>query len=294
MCIFIKLINYYNCCTTIELKYNNNKNSIVTRTMEYGLKNIFYNYWRLNKIPRYYNKYNNKYGYIIIDIDNNKKFKSGLLATEGMNENGFSISAQILHQSIYQSSKNNYNNKEIIYFNDLVVYALSNFDNVNDFKNGLKDILVINPFIENKIINNKIKLREVGCHWICYDRFGNSMVVEYLNGKLNTYKTNDIGVFTNDPSYDWHLKNLNIYSNINFNKPNVDKNIQFKSPLKGEDDLIYPSPISHGINLQGLPGDKSPASRFVRSFYLKKFTENSNTIMNEYDAIGNNLIYIYE
>ncbi len=68
---------------------------------------------------------------------------------------------------------------------------------------------------------------------------------------------NKLGVLTNSPAYDWHITNLNNYINL---KPGTDTSHEFGN--------IQLSPIGHGSNMLGLPGDMTPPSRFVRvAFY---------------------------
>ena len=68
---------------------------------------------------------------------------------------------------------------------------------------------------------------------------------------------NKLGVLTNSPAYPWHITNLNNYINL---KPGSSDAHEFGD--------IKMSPIGHGSNTIGLPGDMTPPSRFVRvAFY---------------------------
>ena len=43
------------------------------------------------------------------------------------------------------------------------------------------------------------------------DAEGQSIVVEYVKGELRLHNNTKVGVMTNDPTWDWHLQNLNNY-----------------------------------------------------------------------------------
>ena len=90
-------------------------------------------------------------------------------------------------------------------------------------------------------------------HYIVHDAAGNSIVIEYLGGKL-TVSDNPLGVITNSPSFDWHMTNLRNYLNFSiYNAPPV---------MLGKVKL---EPIGQGSGMLGMPGDFTPPSRFVRA-----------------------------
>jgi choloylglycine hydrolase len=90
-------------------------------------------------------------------------------------------------------------------------------------------------------------------HYIVYDKSGACLVIEPIDGKLQTHD-NPLGVLTNSPTFDWHMNNLRNYINLTvFNA----KPIQ----LRG----VELSAFGQGSGMQGLPGDFAPPSRFVRA-----------------------------
>jgi len=90
-------------------------------------------------------------------------------------------------------------------------------------------------------------------HYIVYDKEGNSLVIEPLNGKLVVYD-NKIGAFTNSPTFDWHMTNLRNFVNLTvFNVNPIN--------LRG----VELAPLGQGSGMVGLPGDFTPPSRFVRA-----------------------------
>jgi choloylglycine hydrolase len=90
-------------------------------------------------------------------------------------------------------------------------------------------------------------------HWIVYDKSGKSLVVEPIGGKLVLHD-NPLGVFTNSPTFDWHMTNLRNYIAL---KPLDVPPVKF-------DDKTFQS-FGMGDGMLGLPGDFTPPSRFVRA-----------------------------
>lgn len=108
-------------------------------------------------------------------------------------------------------------------------------------------------------------------HFFIVDNTGRNIAIE-PNGPddLNIVEGN--GVFTNSPNYEFHLKNLNSYSNVQVYDMNQ------KSVLG---DNINSFGVSGGF---GVPFDTSPPSRFVRATYLKNTTTKS-TLLNVDDVV---------
>jgi choloylglycine hydrolase len=90
-------------------------------------------------------------------------------------------------------------------------------------------------------------------HFIVQDAAGKSIVIEYIDGKLNVYD-NPLGVLTNSPAFDWHMANLRNY--VNFSMTNV-------APVKLGSVTLQP--FGQGSGMLGMPGDFTPPSRFVRA-----------------------------
>lgn len=90
-------------------------------------------------------------------------------------------------------------------------------------------------------------------HYIVYDKSGKCLVIEPLKGTLVSYD-NPIGILTNSPTFDWHLKNLHNY--VNLTAINA-KPITFRG--------MEIAPFGQGSGMVGLPGDFTPPSRFVRA-----------------------------
>lgn len=92
-------------------------------------------------------------------------------------------------------------------------------------------------------------------HWHIADR-NRSFVVEAVKTGLHIYD-NPVGVLTNNPSFDFQQMNLNQYLNLTNRSP------EDRFSKQG---LL--SPFGQGMGAIGLPGDFSPASRFVKAAFL--------------------------
>ena len=140
---------------------------------------------------------------------------------------------------------------------ELIPYILGNCKNVFEAVTLLKQINITDtPF------NKELSVGYL--HWIIADK-NSSIVVEPLKEGIKIYD-NPVGVLTNNPTFDFHLKNLNQYINLtpNDNKKAFAENLNF--PF-----------LSHGLGAVGLPGDLSSISRFVRATYHKFCTVKPET-----------------
>lgn len=129
---------------------------------------------------------------------------------------------------------------------DLGTYALSMFSTVKELREGLDGL----HFVGHNIPGTNV---EVPCHYLIADASGDSVVIEFLNGKL-TFFDDPVGVITNSPSFDWHLINLRNYLHFTADAARPAKYGRLEA-----------APMGHGSGLLGLPGDFTPPSRFVRA-----------------------------
>ncbi len=179
------------------------------------------------------------------------------VSSEGMNESGFTISLQLFTIATYQTSSGNAGKTPICYM-DVVMWALGQFSTVAQLVAALtNDVYVVK--------GKRPSSGNYG-HWIAQDATGANVVIEYINGQLAVHDNSQVGVVTNQPSYEWHVTNLDNYIALASSADaKLLKNMQAIVPDLG----TFPSNQGHGFNTIGLPGDSSPASRFVRLFYLK-------------------------
>lgn len=92
-------------------------------------------------------------------------------------------------------------------------------------------------------------------HWHIADKTG-SIVLESTKDGMAIYD-DPVGVMTNNPPFPFQMQNLCQYMNLNPGTP--------QNCFSSIDGL---EPFGYGLGSVGLPGDFSPASRFVKAAYL--------------------------
>ena len=102
-------------------------------------------------------------------------------------------------------------------------------------------------------------------HWRFTEQTGRQIVVEIINKKVKFYE-NTLGVLTNSPDFDWHLKNLNNYVNLRPGKIDEAK----------IGDMLLTS-FGGGSGMHGIPGDVTPPSRFVRAAFYQSTAPRQST-----------------
>lgn len=106
-------------------------------------------------------------------------------------------------------------------------------------------------------------------HWAFRDRTGETIIIEPDGDGLHIYR-NTLGVMTNSPGYPWHRQNLLNYAGI--------RDLDYAGlDVAG----IHLEQCFSGSGAQGLPGDWSSPSRFVRLAFLKHFA-----VPGEHEAQG--------
>ncbi|MDM0958039.1 choloylglycine hydrolase [Clostridium perfringens] len=168
---------------------------------------------------------------------------------DGMNEKGLGCAG--LNFPVYVSySKEDIEGKTNIPVYNFLLWVLANFSSVEEVKEALKNANIVDIPISENIPNTTL-------HWMISDITGKSIVVEQTKEKLNVFD-NNIGVLTNSPTFDWHVANLNQYVGLRYNQVP-----EFKL---GDQSLTA---LGQGTGLVGLPGDFTPASRFIRVAFLR-------------------------
>ncbi len=188
-------------------------------------------------------KWKSRYGIVGMDSLGQPAF------TDGLNDAGLGAGA------FYHSGFASYEKFEesqasrTLAPHDLVTWILSRFATVEEVRAGLGQIRVV-----------PVKAGPWGfvapLHYIVHDKSGKCLVIEYLNGKAVLYD-NPIGIFTNSPTFDWHLMNLRNYVNLDPAEVKPREVLGMKLDRLGS-----------GSGMHGLPGDFSPPSRFVRAALL--------------------------
>lgn len=99
-------------------------------------------------------------------------------------------------------------------------------------------------------------------HSVYFDKTGKGIVVEPSGDYEFKIYDNPIGIMTNQPSFDWHMKNL-------YNYVGMSRKILPGIEVQGEKLLSS----GKGNGLFGLPGDFTPQSRFVRAAVLSSLAD---------------------
>ena len=242
-------------CTGITLKSSDGAN-IVARTVEWanGESPSDYlivprGYTKQSMLPdgtRTGMKYSAFFGYVGLASED--------YVIEGLNEAG--LSAGLFYFPKFSSyPKYNPNDKDItISDTEFVAWILGNFEVVDDVIAALATVRVVST-----------DSRAETLHWRVADKYGNQIVIEYIDG-IPTVHDNNLGVLTNSPTYNWHITNLDNYINLHGGS--------ISEHNFGD---ISVSPLGHGSGLLGLPGDVTPPSRFVRAAFYQTTAPIMNT-----------------
>lgn len=176
-----------------------------------------------------------KYGYLgVTGMGMNFSF-------DGMNEKGLSFGYLWL-PGITEYPEGS---EKALDFIDLGAWVLGNFSQISEVKEALKQISVwghpVPPLPGVPPV-----------HATIHDAQGNSLVVEFIKGQMKVHD-NPIGILTNSPAFDWHMMNLTNY--LQLSPTNA-------APLQQNGVML--TPLGQGSGMVGIPGDWTPASRFVR------------------------------
>ena len=169
------------------------------------------------------------------------------LYAEATNEKGLSMAGLYFPKNAYFCSE--HKDKFNLCPYELIPYFLGLYATIAE----LRDILLNLNITEIPLTPD---LPVAQRHWMISDDT-ECILVEQMQDGLKIYD-NPMGILTNNPPFGFHLANLNNYMNLT---PDCPKN-RFSSRL----DLQQ---YGMGMGAIGLPGDTSPASRFVRASFTK-------------------------
>lgn len=169
------------------------------------------------------------------------------LYAEAVNERGLCVAGLNFPDNAYYPPKEDPIRQNVSPF-ELILWLCAKCASVTDVKQLLASThLVSIPF------NDDLPLPPL--HWHIADR-EHSIVLESTRNGMEIYD-NPVGVLTNNPSFGFQTTNLCQYMNLTTSCPqNCFSNIKSLAPF------------GQGLGSFGLPGDYSPASRFVKAAYL--------------------------
>lgn len=144
---------------------------------------------------------------------------------------------------------------------ELIPYILGRSATVDEAKR-----LILRLNLTNEPFSNSLSLPQL--HWMIAD--SEKCVVLEITREGTRVFDDPFGVLTNNPPFDFHLKNINNYAQLSKKDPET---------LFG-DDLPF-SRYSRGMGAIGLPGDWSSASRFVRAAFVRANAISEETVEGE-------------
>jgi choloylglycine hydrolase len=170
------------------------------------------------------------------------------LLTDGINEMGLAVGNLLFPgYAEYQPFEAKKANLTLAQY-DVATWLLSNFATAAEVRQAIPKVQVVQGPTELTGI--------LPLHFCVHDPRGNSLVIEYVKGKLHIYD-NPLGVMTNSPAFDWMTTYLSNFVNLSaLNVPQLD--------LKG----FTLHQFGQGSGMLGLPGDFTPPSRLVRMVAL--------------------------
>lgn len=169
------------------------------------------------------------------------------LYAEASNEKGLCIAGLNFPDNAYYSPKPDPDKANISPF-ELIPWILGRCTTVPEARQLLENThLVAIPFDRNTPLAT--------LHWHIADK-NSSIVLESTRDGLQIYD-DPVGIMTNNPPFSFHLQNLCQYMNLT---PS--------DPCNCFSNQLGLKPFGFGLGSIGLPGDFSPASRFVKCAYL--------------------------
>lgn len=251
--IFIEKGGYHIEARTLDFLVNvafENKVKLV------GEKNVAQIILNQDKIPsQQLARWTNKYGYL------GRAAFDGRYILDGLNTQGLTVSMLYLEGTQYPV----YNNKDkrpVIGIYDLLPYILSQAATTAQALRLLESVQIIQAVAQ---YDETTFIRDIPIHFVIRDKHGGSIVVEFINGKTKIYDHAGT-VLTNAPSFDWQKENAKHY--LSLKAMNTGPNPVFRKNIHNYMEIYKATKEKGERNLLGMPGDSTPASRFVRATIL--------------------------
>src|SRR5574344_3014464 len=258
-------------CTGITL-HTSNGEPVTARTIEWAGSDLESRY---SIVPRGYRQssflpdgtkrgkeFVATYGYVGLAV------QQAEFVTEGVNEAGLAAGLFYFPDYGEYETYSETNKEKTVSDLQLVSWILSNFKSINEVKDAIYGIHIVT-----------IDLRGSTVHWRITEPGGRQVVVEIVGKQVRFYE-NKLGVLTNSPGFDWHITNLNNYTNL------------FAGPIYTREvgDLTLTA-FGGGGGLHGIPGDMTPPSRFVRAAFFQatapKLATPEKTVMQAFHILNN-------
>lgn len=169
------------------------------------------------------------------------------LYAEAVNEKGLGIAGlNFPGNACYQ--KEDTNKKNVTPF-ELIPWILGQCASVKEARERLEELNLLDEAFAEKMPLSPL-------HWMIADK-EECIIMECIQDGIHIYE-NPYGVLTNNPPFPYYQMHLNNYLNLSS-----------ANPKNGFAPEIPLNTYGQGMGAIGLPGDYSPASRFVKAAYLK-------------------------
>ena len=114
--------------------------------------------------------------------------------TEGMNEKGLTVNGLFCKTAVYPSAPDGSDVPKMS-LAMFVSYFLDNFATVDEVDNWLNDnkFAIFGATFDGGTVS--------ALHWAMTDATGETLLMEFVDGKTNTYRGRDLTVLTNDPEH---------------------------------------------------------------------------------------------
>ena len=177
---------------------------------------------------------------------------------DGMNTQGVSIAYQMMIGSKYPKY-NPKDKRDVISIFDIGTYVLGVASSTKEAIKLLKELQHVESYTQFSMHEKPIFIPQ---HISIRDKSGHSAVIEFINGKTIIHDEAK-NIMTNQPTYDWQLKNAAKYSSMKVT--NKKPNPEFENRVINYS-AIYNMTGAHKNQtaMLGIPGDFTPPSRFVR------------------------------
>ncbi|WP_125606150.1 choloylglycine hydrolase family protein [Lapidilactobacillus bayanensis] len=236
-------------CTSLTLQ-SQQQHHFLARTMDFDFELAAHPIF----IPREHTftsdlgtQYSTKYGF----IGTGRNVGDNILI-DGVNEHGLSGAALYLNESVYQTQPNTDTGKINLATHEVLNWLLGNLREVTELTDYLPQLNIVG--IPNRLLQISVPL-----HWLLADRTGNCYVLEAHAEGLKLIE-NPVGVLTNSPEFEWHLRNLQNYTQL---QPTP-------HPQRIYHNLTVKD-LGPGSGTLGLPGDYTSTARFIRASFLRGF-----------------------
>ncbi|MGL5415385.1 MAG: choloylglycine hydrolase [Clostridium sp.] len=197
------------------------------------------------------------------------------MLADGMNEKGLAVAGLNFPTYAYYETESVAGKTNISVY-DVMFWIVSNFASLDEVRKEALNLNIMNiPFNE--------KTPTPTLHWIVTDKSGESIVIEKTKEGIKVFE-NKVGVLTNSPTFDWHETNLRQYIGLYANQVAKETWSDQELPALGQ-----------GTGCVGLPGDFTPASRFIRAAFLRHFAlanDSDSMAVNEFFHILNNVAMV--